>query len=53
MSNNEKCVYIMQVNCKELPIFVETIWNKRKLILGYLSKYTVMLCCENSVYTLY
>ena len=33
MSDNEKFVYIMQLNCKELPIFVETIWNKRKLIL--------------------
>ena len=37
MSDNEKFVYIMQLNCKELPIFVESIWNKRKLILESLS----------------
>ena len=37
MSDNEKFVYKMQLNCKELPIFVETIWNKRKLILESLS----------------
>ena len=37
MSDNEKFVYIMQLNCKELLIFVESIWNKRKLILESLS----------------
>ena len=44
MSDNEKFVYIMQLNCKELPFFVETIWNKRKLILESLSQYKVILC---------
>ena len=37
MSDNEKFVYIMQLKCKELPIFVETICNKRKLIFESLS----------------
>ena len=40
MSDNEKFVFIMQLNSKELPIWInqsQTIWNRRKLILESLS----------------